>query len=63
MGVGDYYRDMWSRRSHALAPLTTITFSKVKFKWTKIEQDAFKEILTNNLKFIPMLVVYNKEQL
>ena len=63
MGVGDYYRDMWSRCSHTLTPLTNITFSKLKFKWTKIEQDAFKAILTKNLKFIPMLVIYNEEQL
>ena len=44
MVVGNYYRDMWSIRSYTLAPLTNITSSKVKFKWTKIEQDAFKEI-------------------
>ena len=35
---------MWSRRSQMLAPLTKITSTKVKFKWTKIEQDAFDEI-------------------
>ena len=35
---------MWERRSHTLAPLTNITSSKVKFKWTKIEQDDFGEI-------------------
>ena len=27
-----------------LAPLTNITSTKVKFKWIKIEQDAFDEI-------------------
>ena len=35
---------MWARRSHTLAPLNNITSSKVKFKWTKIEHDAFDEI-------------------
>ena len=35
---------MCARRSHTLAPLTIITSSKVKFKWTKIEQDDFNEI-------------------
>ena len=35
---------MWSRRSHTLAPLTNITPSKVKFKWTKIEKYAFNKI-------------------
>ena len=44
MGVGDNYRDMWSRRSHLVVPLTNIKSSKVKFKWTKTEQDDFKEI-------------------
>ena len=44
MGVGNYYRDMWSIRSYTLAPLTNITSSKVKFKWTKIKQEVFKVI-------------------
>ena len=35
---------MWPMRSHMLAPLTKITSNKRKFKWTKIEQDAFDEI-------------------
>ena len=50
-------------------PLTHITSSKVKFKWTKIEQDDFEEIkrtvardsllaypdFNKEFKFIPML--------
>ena len=35
---------MWERRSHTLVPLTNITCNKVKFKWTKIEQDVLEEI-------------------
>ena len=35
---------MWAKRSNTLAPLTKITYSKVKFKWTKIEQYTFDEI-------------------
>ena len=35
---------MWEILSHTLAPLTKITPSKVKFKWTKIEQESFEEI-------------------
>ena len=35
---------MWERRAHALASLTRIKPSKVKFKWNEIEQDAFDEI-------------------
>ena len=44
IGVVNYYRDMWARRFHTLAPLTKIKSSKVKFKWNKTEQDAFNEI-------------------
>ena len=36
---------MWASRAHRLAPLPNITPSKVKFIWTKIEQDAFNEIM------------------
>ena len=44
IGVVNYYRGMCKRRSRMLAPLTKITSSNVKFKWTKIEQDTFGEI-------------------
>ena len=40
----NYYRNMWTRRSHTLAYLTIILSNKRKFKWTKIKQDAFDEI-------------------
>ena len=40
IGVVNYNRDIWPRQSHKLAPLTNITSSKVKFKWTKTKQDA-----------------------
>ena len=36
--------DMWSKRSHLLQPLTTLTSRKVKFKWTDVEQKPFGEI-------------------
>ena len=44
IGLVIYYWNMWARSSHTLAPLTKITSSKVKFKWTKIEQELFGEI-------------------
>ena len=44
IGVVNYYPDMWTRRSHMLAPLTKITPNKRKYKWTKIEEDAFNGI-------------------
>ena len=64
---------MWARRSHKLAPSTKITSNKVKFKWTKIEKDAFDKIkrivvldtllaytdLMNNLKQTMMLTNSN----
>ena len=44
MGVIKYYRNMWPRRSHTLAPLTKLTSIKRKFKWKKFEQYAFDKI-------------------
>ena len=35
---------MWDRQSHILHPLTALTSTKVKFKWTGVEQKAFDEI-------------------
>jgi hypothetical protein len=40
----NYYRDMWRRRSHILAPLTTMCSAKAKFVWHDKEQKAFEEI-------------------
>ena len=37
-------REMWSRWSHLLHPLTTLTPDKVKFKWIEIEKNAFEDI-------------------
>ena len=44
IGLVNYYHGISSRHSHMLAPLTKIMHSKVKFKWNKIKQEAFKEI-------------------
>ena len=35
---------MWSKWSHVLQPLTTITPRKEKFKWTVVKQKSFYEI-------------------
>ena len=54
ISVVNYYHDMWARRSHTLAMLTNIPYIKVKFIWTKAEEDAFykiKRIVANNTLF------------
>jgi hypothetical protein len=40
----NYYRDMWQKRSHMLAPLTGLVIPLVKYKWGEEQQKAFDEI-------------------
>jgi hypothetical protein len=40
----NYYRDMWQKRSHMLAPLTGLVSPLVKSKWGEEEQKAFDKI-------------------
>ena len=42
IGMINYYRDMWPRRSEILSPLTKLTSKSVPFKWTDTEQKAFE---------------------
>ena len=44
IGIVNYYRDMWSKRSHILHPLTALTSHNVKFKWNDVEQKEFDAI-------------------
>jgi len=44
LGMVNYYRDMWQKRSHILAPLTKLTSNKAKFVWEEEQQKSFKEI-------------------
>ena len=46
LGMVNYYRDMWRRRSHILAPLTAMVSKEAKFTWTNDHQKAFDDIKT-----------------
>ena len=37
----NYYRDMWIRRSHVLAPLAALTSKTTQWKWGPKEQESF----------------------
>ena len=41
IGIVNYYRDMWIRRSDVLAPLSRLTSKTTPWKWTDVEQKAF----------------------
>ena len=41
IGMVNYYRDMWPKRSELLAPLTHLCSKKNKWSWTNKEQEAF----------------------
>jgi transposase InsO family protein len=43
IGLVNYYRYMWKRRSHIMEPLTRLT-GKRKFVWTEEQQIAFNEL-------------------
>jgi hypothetical protein len=44
IGMVNYYRDMWVRRSSLLAPLASMTSKNLKFVLTDVHQKAFKDI-------------------
>ena len=44
IGMINYYRDVWRKRSHYLEPLTSMVGKKSKFKWAQPQQDAFDKL-------------------
>ena len=44
IGMINYYRDMWKKRSELLAPLMSLTSTKSKWDWTVKHQKAFDAI-------------------
>ena len=44
IGMINFYRDMWQKRSELLSPLSALTSKAVPWKWTDIEQKAFEAI-------------------
>ena len=44
IGMINYYRDMWIRRSDVLAPLTYLVSDKRKWEWKEEQQKAFEQI-------------------
>jgi len=41
IGMLNYYHDMWTRRSHILAPLALVTSKTTKWVWGEEQQNAF----------------------
>jgi len=41
IGLVNYYRDMWIRRSHVLAPLALLTSKTTKWQWGKEKKKGF----------------------
>ena len=43
-GLVNYYLNMWDSCSHILDPLTNLTSSKVKFKWSDDKNNLYEHI-------------------
>ena len=43
IGIFNYYRYVWDKRSHILHPLTALTSYKVKFKCIGVEHKMFDD--------------------
>ena len=44
IGMINFYRDMWQKRSELIAPLTALTSNNVKYDWKDEHQQCFDAI-------------------
>ncbi|TYZ66947.1 hypothetical protein PybrP1_005963, partial [[Pythium] brassicae (nom. inval.)] len=44
IGIVNFYREMWERRAHIMAPLTHFCLPKQPYKWTATEDAAFRAV-------------------
>ena len=44
IGIINFHRDMWQKRSELLAPLTALTSKNVKYDWKDKHQKCFDAI-------------------
>ena len=44
IGMINFYRDMWQKRSELLAPLTALTSKNIKYEWKDEHQKCFEDI-------------------
>ncbi len=44
LGMINFYRDVWRRRSHTLAPLTKLVSKQAKWTWGEEQQKAFDDM-------------------
>ena len=44
VGLVNYYKDMWPKRTHFLSHLTDVCSTRKKFVWTDIQEHAFQSI-------------------
>ena len=44
IGMINFYRDMWQKRSEIISPLTALTSKNVKYEWKDEHQKCFEAI-------------------
>ena len=67
VGIINFYRDMWRNHAHTLAPVTKLCSTKVKFKWTDLENSGFistkkivgYDVLLSYLHFSERNIIHN----